>query len=181
MDNLKMEEIYNETFAGLTLFYRDTNLPENLIDKYKIGQIIMEKGFTDMSYKGRGLSTNFRYLIASSNAKDLSAFNPDASKCGLVVLKSKAFFKVLDIYKISVKTQIFLLNIPEHAIGFFKNSTSNIEKEIIHKARKGFEEKIKIPEIEELQTPYWKKRTEFPIGMNDDGEMFFDDTKLTKS
>jgi hypothetical protein len=71
MDNKKVEEIYNQTFAGLTLFYRDTTLSETLISKYHVGQILTERGFTDMSYKGGGLATNFRYLIASAHAKDL--------------------------------------------------------------------------------------------------------------
>lgn len=177
LDNKKMEEIFNETFAGLTLFYRDTNLANNLVSKYKIGQIIMERRFTDMTYKGGGLSTNFRYLIASSNGKDLSAFNPNSTKFGHIVLTSNAYFKVLDIYKIRDKTQIFLLNIPEHTIELFKNATSNIEEDIIQKARQSFDEKINLPIIDELKNQEWQERTEFPLGMNDKGEMFYFESK----
>ena len=72
--------MYHETSSGLKLFYRDTNLPENLILNYKVGQIIQEKGFTDMSSIGGGISGNLRYLIASAHAKDLSKFNPDSAK-----------------------------------------------------------------------------------------------------
>ena len=108
MNNTEIEEIYKQTFSGLTLFYRDTTLSEGLISKYQIGQILTERGFTDMTYKDGGLVTNCRYLIASANAKDLSAFNPDSKQFGHVLLTSNAFFKVLDIYKIGNKTQIFL-------------------------------------------------------------------------
>jgi hypothetical protein len=167
MDNSKIEEIVNKTFAGLTFFYRDTNLPEHLISKYHIGKIIMERGFTDMTYKGGGLSTNVRYLIASAKGKDLSAFNYDSAKFGHFVLNSNAYFKVLDIYKIGNKTQMFLLNIPEDSIDFFKNTSSNIEEEITKKARQSFDDKINLPVIEELQTKGWKGRIEFPLGMND--------------
>lgn len=170
--------MYNETFSGLKLFYRDTNLSENLILNYKVGQIIQEKGFTDMSSIGGGLSGNLRYLIASSHPKDLSKFNPDSAKIGHFLLDSIAYFKVLDIQKIDDQTQVFLLNIPDNSISLFKNSTSNLEEEIIEKAQKRFREKIDLPLIPELQTENWKERTKSPLGMSDNGELFFDDSKI---
>lgn len=173
MKNSRLKTMYHETFSGLKLFYRDTNLSESLILNYKIGQIIQEKGFTDMSSIGGGLSGNLRYLIASSNAKDLSKFNPDSAKMGHFLLDSIAYFKVLDIQKIGGKTQIFLLNIPDISISLFKNSSSNIEEEIIEKAQKRFREKIDLPLIPELQSENWKERTKSPIGMSDNGELFF--------
>lgn len=173
MDNKQIEEIYSETFSGLTFFYRDTTLTENLISKYQVGQILTERGFTDMSYKGGGLATNLRYLIASANAKDLSAFNPEGKQLGHVLLSSNAFFKVLDIYKIGDKTQVFLLEIPAAAVDFFASATSNIEEDITKKARENFDTNIDTGAIAELQTMEWKERTEFPIGMNDKGEFFY--------
>jgi hypothetical protein len=173
MDNKQIEEIYSETFSGLTFFYRDTTLTENLISKYQVGQILTERGFTDMSYKGGGLATNLRYLIASANAKDLSAFNPEGKQLGHVLLSSNAFFKVLDIYKIGDKTQVFLLEIPAAAVDFFASATSNIEEDITKKARENFDTNIDTGAIAELQPMEWKERTEFPIGMNDKGEFFY--------
>lgn len=170
--------MYHETFSGLKLFYRDTNLPENLILNYKVGQIIQEKGFTDMSSIGGGISGNLRYLIASAHAKDLSKFNPDSAKIGHYLLDSIAYFKVLDIQKIGDKTQIFLLNIPDNSISLFKNSSSNLEEEIIEKAQKRFREKIDLDLIPELQTENWKERIKFPLGMDENGQLFFDDSKI---
>jgi hypothetical protein len=178
MKNTRLKAIYNETFSGLKLFYRDTNLPEDLISNYKVGQIIQEKGFTDMSTLGGGLSGNFRYLIASANAKDLSIFNPDSAKIGHYLLDTIAYFKVLDIQRIEDKTQVFLLNIPDNSLTLFKNSSSNLEEEITEKAREKFITKRNLPLIPELQTNDWKERTKTPIGMNDNGEMFFDDSKI---
>jgi hypothetical protein len=172
MDDKKVEEIYNQTFAGLTLFYRDTTLSETLISKYHVGQILAERGFTDMSYKGGGLATNFRYLIASAHAKDISAISA-LSNVGHVLLTSNSFFKVLDIYRIGNKTQVFLLEIPATAADFFASSTSNIEDDITKKARKSFETKLNAEPIPELQTQEWKARTVFPIGMNEKGEFFY--------
>lgn len=99
MKNARLKAIYNETFSGLKLFYRDTNLSDALISKYDIGKIIQEKGFTDMSSLGGGLSGNLRYLIASAHPKDLSKFNPDSAKNGhflwilLLILKYWTFIK----------------------------------------------------------------------------------------
>ncbi|KUG25288.1 hypothetical protein ASZ90_004893 [hydrocarbon metagenome] len=173
MNKTEIEEIYNQTFSGLTLFYRDTTLSEDLVSKYKVGQILTERGSTDMTYKGGGLVTNCRYLIASANAKELSAFNPDSEQLGHVLLGSNAFFKVLDIYKIGNKTQIFLLEIPATAVDFFVNVTSNMENDITKKARESFDTKINSEPIPKLQTQAWKDRTEFPIGMNEKGEYFY--------
>lgn len=178
MKNARLKAIYNETFSGLKLFYRDTDLPENLISHYKTGQIIQEKGFTDMSSMGGGLSGNIRYLIASAHPKDLSKFNPDSVKLGHFLLDTIAYFKVLDIQKIENKTQVFLLNIPDNSISLFKNSSSNLEEEIIEKARKKFKDKIHSVLIPELQTKDWKERTKSPLGMNDNGEFYFDDSKI---
>ncbi|KRB54024.1 hypothetical protein [Flavobacterium sp. Root186] len=178
MKNSRLKAIYNDTFSGLKLYYRDTDLPDNLISNYKIGQIIQEKGFTDMTSIGGGLSGNFRYLIASAHAKDLSKFNPDSAKIGHFLLDTIAYFKVLDIQKIDNKTQVFLLNIPDNSISLLKNSSSNLEDEIIEKARKKFAAKIHLAVVPELQTESWKERTKSPLGMNDKGELFFDDSKI---
>ena len=178
MKNKRIKETLDDTFSDLKLFYRDTNLADNLIVKYKVGQIIKEKSFTDMTSIGGGLSGNFRYLIASANAKDISKFNPGSAKIGHFLLDEIAFFKVLDIQKINTKTQVFLLHIPDNSLSLFKNSTSNIEEEITEKARQKFISKINSPLIPELQTEEWKERTKSPIGMNDQGEMFFDDSTI---
>jgi uncharacterized protein (UPF0297 family) len=178
MKNNRIKEILDETFSDLKLFYRDTDLADDLIEKYKVGQIIKEKGFTDMTSIVGGLSGNCRYLIASANAKDLSKFNRDSAKIGHFLLDEIAFFKVLDIHKINNKTQVLLLHIPDNSLSLFKNSFITIEEEIKEKARQKFSFQINAPLVPELQTENWKEKTESPIGMNDRGEMFFDDSTI---
>lgn len=172
MDKQQIEEIFNETFAGLALFYRDCQLSEELISNYKIGQIIQEKGYTDASYLKGGLSDNLRYLIASSHAKDISSLVPQMEQYGYVMLKSNSYFKVLDIFKLENKTQILLLEIPEQTVDFFSNNSSNIEEQIIEKARESFKAISSLDPHVNLQTTEWKERTSTPIGMNDNGELF---------
>ena len=173
MDNQKLQAIFNETFAGLTFFYRDTNLTDDLMSKYHAGQILKERGFTDMSYKGGGPTGNFRYLIASAFGKDLSAFDPNAARLGHIVLTADSYFKVLDVFNIGDKTQVVLLNIPAHAVEFFEKASTNIEEDIAKKARLRFEQLVDAASVEELQAPEWLKRTSLPIGMNQKGELFY--------
>ena len=68
---------------------------------------------------------------------------------------------------------MLLLNIPEQGTELFNRATSNIEETIIEKARQSFKDKINLPVVEELETMEWQSRTEFPLGMNDNGEMFY--------
>ena len=177
MENKNLAELFNRTFSGLTFFYRDTELSNHLRGLYQVGQILLERGITDMTWKGGGFCTNFRYLIASSFGKDLSMFNPDASKFGLIVLTFNSYFKVLDIYERNGKTQVFLLNIPEEAIEVFKSAKTNIEEEIIAKARQSFNEKIDSEPLPVLKNAAWLDRTSFPIGMSDEGEFFYEENK----
>lgn len=173
MDSKQIEEIYSQAFSGLELFYRDTTLSEHLVSNYKVGQILVERGFTDMSILGGGLTANLRYLIASAHAKDLSSIDPESAGTGHVMLQSNAFFKVLDIYSIDGKTQILLLEIPENAIGIFAGSTSGKEEELIKRGKQDFDILLTFDPVAELQTPDWKERTEFPIGMSESGEFFY--------
>ncbi|APA91059.1 MULTISPECIES: hypothetical protein [Myroides] len=172
MDKQQIEEIFNMTFAGLALFYRDCELSQELIDKYHIGQIIQERGFTDATYKGGGLTTNLRYLIASAHAKDVAALVPQMEEYGLVMIQSGAYFKVLDIHTIDNKTQIVLLHIAEETKEFFATNSSNIEEQIVQKAREGFELKLHTQPTPCLQTEEWIDRTALPMGMSDTGEFF---------
>lgn len=178
MNTERIQEIYNRTFPGLRFFYRDTAIPEHLISKYEIGQILMEPRNTDMSSKGGGLTTNCRYLIASAHAKDLSALHPDDAELGHFVLPSRTFFKVLDIYKVGDQTQILVLEIPEAAVDFFETTNSNIEENVIQKARENFETKLNAEPIAELQPQEWKERTEQPIGMDDERRFFYDSDNI---
>ena len=127
MTNEEIQAIMTSTFSGLAFFCRDLDLKENLISKYQTNQILMERGFTDLSYKIGGITKNCRYLIASSNGKDLSMFSQHP-ELGHIPIQSGAFFKVLDIQKENGKTQILLLNIPQEGISIFANSKINIAK-----------------------------------------------------
>ena len=180
MTNEEIQGIMNSTFGGLAIFCRDAELDEILISKYQPNQIIMERGFTDVSHKIGGISKNCRYLIASSKGKDLSMFSPNP-EFGHITIHSKAFFKVLDIQKENGKTQILLLNIPEEAVPIFSKSKINIEDKVIERAIEIFNEHISSKPLKELQAKEWIERTSYPLGMNQKGDFFLDLDNNTKA
>src|SRR5687768_13807069 len=106
-----MEMVYNKTFGGLAFFYRDAELDVRLQELYQPGQILVHPAFTDMTAKPGGMITSFRYLIASSMVKDLSALTATTEKSGMQLLPSNSWFKVLDKYSRNGKTQVLLLHI----------------------------------------------------------------------
>ena len=174
MTNEEIQQIMNSTFGGLAVFCRDINLDERLISKYQPNQIIKERGFTDVTYRIGGMTTNCRYLVASSQGKDLSMFNPNSKQYGHILIKSDSYFKVLDIQKEDSKTQILLLNIPEEGVQIFGSSKINIEDQIIEKGIELFKKGIESEPIPELQSEDWIERTSLPLGMSQEGEFFFD-------
>ena len=181
MTNEEIQAIMNSTFSGLSIFCRDLKLDENLISKYQPNQILMERGFTDVSHKIGGFGKNCRYLIASSKGKDLSMFSQNP-ELGHIIIQSGAFFKVLDIQKESGKTQILLLNIPKEGVQIFGSSKINIEDQIIEKGIEIFKKSIESEPLQELQSKSWIERTSFPIGMTQEGVFFLDsETKLNST
>ncbi|WP_064972221.1 hypothetical protein [Kordia jejudonensis] len=180
MEHKKIEEAYNDTFSGLTMYYRDCTLNPEYIAKYTQFQIIQERGFTDVSSFAKGLCSNLRYAIASNKAKNMTQVNPNVKKYGFHVIAAPSYYKVLDIYKIGDQTQILLLHFDEKYKAVFQTSTSNIEEKVIGMGRASFDKKIQLEFSEALQEDEWRKRTQFPIGMSDNGEFFLNSTSVDK-
>ncbi len=173
MDKVTIEKAYNDTFPGLTMYYKDCELKEHLIHNYTIDQILMERGFTDVSSFAKGLSKNVRYAIASNKAVNMSKVNPDVSRFGFHLISAPSYYKVLDMYTIKNQTQILLLHFEKEYIDIFKSMKSNIEKNIIKMGRQSLDKKIKMRPSEVLYEKAWLDRTQLPIGMSDNGEFFY--------
>ena len=174
MDSAKIEEAYNETFSGLTMYYRDCELKENLISKYEIGQIIMERGFTDVSSFAEGLGKNLRYAIASNKAVNMSQINPDVAKFGFHLISAPSYYKVLDIYKVGEQTQVLLLHFDEKFLEIFKSTKTNIEEKVMGMGRESLDKKIQMKPNEALNGKEWTERTKFPIGVTENGNFFLE-------
>lgn len=167
--NEQIEQIVNNTFAGLGLFYRDTSLSEKQLSAYKPRMILQSKGFVDASFRGGGIVTKHRFLIASARAKNAAIFE-HGTNWGLVIMNAGSYFVVLDVFTVADKTQITLLHIPEEGIDFFAQAKTNIEDQIVTKAREDFALKLLSPPVPELTTADWLNRTSLPVGLNAEGE-----------
>ena len=163
-------KVVESTFVGASRYVRDVNLDEKLAGKYQIGQIIQERAFVDASNRIGGMVTSHRYLILSSYMADFSGFEENTN-WGLHVANRDSRFKVVDIYTVGDKTQILLLQLPDGFEGAFENKT-DVEDEFIERERKNFEEDLKREVIEELAGEMWLQRCEFPLGMDEKGEFF---------
>lgn len=172
MDTNKIEEAYNDTFSGLTMYYRDCDLKQEYILRYSVGQILMERGFTDVSSYAEGLDKNLRYAIASNKAVYMGQINPEVAKFGFNLISAPSYYKILDIYTIGDQTQILLLNVDEKYIDIFKSTQTNIEEKVIGMGRASLDKKIKMEPSNILYEKFWIDRTQFPLGMSDNGVFF---------
>ena len=132
------EEIFNWTYPGATLYYKDCNLDNSVINKFQEGQILRNGYFLDVSWKGAGLDKNTRFIIASSKAAKLYEINPDVEKFGHCCINANSYFKVMNIYQLKDKTQIFLLHIPAKGLNYFSKVISNIDNQFVERAKKKF-------------------------------------------
>ncbi len=164
------QRIMESTFGNLVFFCRDAHVDERQIRQYQLGQILEEHAFTDVSYKLAGLAQNCRYLIASSNWKDLSGINP-AIDTGHALLSSGSLFKVLSVQQSGGKAQILLLHIPTEGLEYFSTSESDFEKSITEKGAEIFKENLTKEPLPELQTSEWLERTSYPVGFDEEGKI----------
>lgn len=75
--------------------YRGANLPQSIIDQYKPGEMIQEKGFVSTSQtKKAAYNGNTRFIIASKTGTDISKISA-YEKEKEVVMKPNTAFKVL--------------------------------------------------------------------------------------
>ena len=175
--NEKIEEIVNWTLSGLTMYYRDTQLPNEIIEKYKVGQIFRSQTFVDVSSFAGKLTKNCRFIFATSKAAPLYQINPDTEKWKLHTINANSYFKILDIYRKYGKIQFFLLHIPAKCIDFFRNTVlvvggENLEEQIIKKSRISLDNKMEMGICPELEEPEWIDRTSFPIGLDSNNNFF---------
>lgn len=175
--NEQIEEIVNWTLSGLTMYYRDTQLSDDIIEKYEIGQIIRSQTFVDVSNFAGKLTKNCRFIFATNKAAPLYQINPDTEKWKLHTINANSYFKVLDIYQKEGKTQFFLLHIPARGIDFYRNTVlklggDNLEQQIIQKSRISFDQKMGIAIVPELEEQEWINRTNFPIGLDNKNNPF---------
>ena len=80
---------------------------------------------------------------------------------------------VLDVFEYFDMTQILLLHLPDdERWKLFQNVHCNIFDDLVTMSRQRFESKCELAVIPELDTEEWLKRCEFPLGMDENGNLF---------
>lgn len=180
------EAVLNWTLPGTKLLFRDTDLP--LPEKgYEKGRILRAGFFIDCSSKGGCPTKKTRVLIASAHAAPLCnvPLDEDFRRWGLHVLHFNSYLKVMDVYHVGDKTQVFLLHIPYGGVPLFAGETSMDfgEASLIKIVRENFDKKLQTGPVAELDTEDWTKRTHdlpgFHLGTADPFPLEYDSRKIS--
>jgi predicted NAD-dependent protein-ADP-ribosyltransferase YbiA (DUF1768 family) len=163
-------QIYKATYNNTKLYVRDVDLSEELEGKYETGALIREKAFVDMTDKIGQMTTSHRYAIFTNHVGNLSQFEK-GTNWNLHTAAAGSKFKILDIYKFKGKTQILLLHLMDGFEEIFIDDNT-IDSEYVDSARKVFEESFEKEIIPEVNSPEWLKRCSFPLGMDDNGNLW---------
>jgi hypothetical protein len=103
---------------------------------------------------------------------DLSDFEHDTN-WSLHVATSGSRFKVLENYEYNGKTLILLLHLPDdEGWKVFEKNKINIDDSIVDSSIERFKEKCFKDPVPELSTKDWLERCQFPIGMDESGNLF---------
>ena len=168
----KITEVLNETYPGLSMYVRDVNLPQTLVQKYTPGQIICERGFTDASCRVMGMATTFRYAILSNHMVSLGEYE-HGTNWGLFVAQRSSHFKVIGKTEYHGKTALFLLHLPnDDSWKMFQDITLDKDNEILSSCITRFRDKCEQPPIPELATDNWLDRCKNPLEMDENGVFF---------
>lgn len=162
----------NDTLPGLTMYYRDCNLSDDRIARYRADLTVLERGFTDVSSFAEGMRHNLRFSIASNKAVAMGTINPEVAKYGFCLISAPAYFRVLDVYAVGDKTQVLLLHFAAEHLDVMRRLRTSKDQEIIDAGRRSLDAKLRMPPSEVLHEPFWLQRTAHPIGMGDDGALF---------
>lgn len=148
---------------SVKIFYRDINLKEEYSKNYYKGQILIEKGFVDMSIKRGGPFTTHRYVIISSK-NICSKVMEDDEDWGLYTIGRNELFHLKEIKVIDNVTYYILIHI---------NSDLKIdEKKFTKMALKMIkEDSSKKPDFT-VATISWLDRCKFPLGMDLNAKLF---------
>jgi hypothetical protein len=161
-----------QEFSNSGAFYRDTTLPNAVLDMYETGIIFQEPTFCDATYKRSGLLAPHRYQIISSNARDLGPLSANP-QWGLCLWSAGRYFKVIDKTSIGEYSQVTLLEIAEDLLPYFRTNTfAHIEKDLAAQSIADFKEAINLPVLSELNTKDWLDRTAHPLGVSDELKFF---------
>jgi hypothetical protein len=168
----QLQQRLNDEFGESGVFYRDTTLPDGVLNMYETGVIFQEPTFCDATYKRSGMLAPHRYQIVSSHARDLGPLSANP-QWGLCLWSAGRYFKVIDNTTIGEYSQVTLLEIVEDLVPYFRTNTfAFIEKDMAEQSVTDFKESMQLPILTELNTREWLDRTAHPLGISDELKFF---------
>ena len=168
----KIQAMVNKNYPGMMMFARDVNLPQEMIDRYQPGMIILERGFVDATARVGGMVTNCRYCILSNHMANVGMFE-QGTNWQLHVAQHHSRFKVLGVHTCQGKTAIFLLHLPDDEMWkIYQTVEINLDRQLLEDCIRRFEAKCLQPPIPEVSDAKWLDRCAFPVGMDDRGSFW---------
>ena len=166
-----LEAAINKILPGLQMYVRDVNLPPQTAAKYKTGIILREPAFCDASARVGGMIMSHRFAILSNQCFNADQYGKDTG-WGLHICQRDSFFKVLDVYEYSCRTQITLLHLDKDYWQLFQNVQADFLDGLVTSCRERFEKKCLLTAIPELAAKEWLERCVMPIGIDDNNEFY---------
>lgn len=167
----EIKNIFTDTFTNLTFYVRDTNLPVEIISKYKKGMIICEPSSLMASFKVGGIFTNCRFAILSNHMLNVSPIDAQTN-FGLFMAEENSYFKILDVAKKNETTQILLLHLRKESWELFKNLDMISSFDLIKLGRDTFESCFFALPVFEHKNKEWLDICQKAVGINQDGNFF---------
>lgn len=169
-----LQEVLNRTYPGLAMLVRDADLTYEQASKYKTGMIVHEKAHVDASRRVMGMVTSHRYAILSNHMLEPTSKELEkGANWGLRVANKGSHFKVLGKHTYQGKTVIFLLHLPDdEGWKLFTNTVIDTDEGLIRNCIARFEAKCLLAPVPALASREWLDRCRFPIGMDNDGNLF---------
>jgi hypothetical protein len=172
IDTARLEALVNQVYPGLQMLVRDARLPAPVLASYRVGMVIREHAYTDMTSRVMGMVLPHRYAILSNHVADFSQYE-HGTGWGLHVAARGSHFKVLDVFQHQGKTQILLLHLPDDENWVhFQDTVVSIDEELVETSRERFVANCSLEPIRELSTEEWMERCAFPLGMDEHGSLF---------
>jgi len=159
-------------YGNPAVLFRDTELPPHILDKYQKDVFLFEPTFCDATKLFGGFVAPHRFLIVSSNARDMTPFSENPN-WGLCVWPLGRIFKVVAKHSEGGKVQLLLLEVPEKLVPFFRTDDCRpLEEFFAEQVGATFDAALAEEPLPALDTDEWRARVAHPIGMDARGEFF---------
>lgn len=151
--------------------YRDVDLDPATRELYQTGRLFRESNLLVATKKFGGLTGNTRFLIITAQMREIANL-AEHIDWGLCVLERNGLFKIVDHQSDTEFHQITLVHVTHELDHFFRSrDSSQLELQLLATTRSQFKTAFGLAPCFELTSPFWKERTAWPLGLNNEGQL----------